>query len=309
MRVPPFVLAVAAAFAGVVVVVAWRAQLEPATRPVAPSRPAPESRVEPAPAPMAFDRAESEAAPAPVADGTEEARTARVNELGREIEAALAARGDDPSREETLAARITELIELDPSAASAWVQRWPPGTRRQELLRRVAQRWALADSVGALRWISGLADPAERRGATAAAAVEIARADPADAARAVVANGIGDDTGTFEQIAQSWAERDPAAARQWIETQAPGGVRAAMLARVASVQARSQPAAAAALVSEAMPPGPLQEATALEVLRQWVAQDRAAAEAWVRQFPAGRLREQAERELAATNSEPPAAAQ
>lgn len=134
---------------------------------------------------------------------------------------------------------------------------------------------------------------------SADALVALAESDPRAALLAASDRDLGPAAayvrGNFLQL---WAERDFTAAHAYAESQAPGEAREELIARLALVMARWIPAEAAAIVAQDMRPGPAQTEAAVSVVHRWAGADSAAASAWVAAFPAGPLRERAEREIA-----------
>lgn len=108
-------------------------------------------------------------------------------------------------------------------------------------------------------------------------------------------------------IFQRWAGRDFAAALAHADALPAGPAREEMFGRLALVLAESLPAEAAAIVARDMAPGPARTEAAMSVLHRWSLAEPAAAARWVAAFPAGPLRERAERELTGLAAATPSA--
>lgn len=138
-------------------------------------------------------------------------------------------------------------VAADPAAAARWAAERPAGPERQRVLGAVAERWARRDLAAAWSWAGSLeAEPGQAEirasvlriwaGSDAAAALaaasrlpagqlghclpvvlpRLAEVDPARAAALAVQ--LTPDRHLLGQIAEAWLERDPRAARAWIET-------------------------------------------------------------------------------------------
>src|SRR5690606_13192753 len=103
----------------------------------------------------------------------------------------------------------------DPEGAAVWLQRFQGEPNYGAVLQRVVQQTAQVDPDSAARLLPAM--PAElQRSAAASIANGIARSDLAAAARWAVA--LGDEaarTTAVQQVATSWATRDPRAAQSW----------------------------------------------------------------------------------------------
>lgn len=116
----------------------------------------------------------------------------------------------------------------DPEAAAAWAVTLPaeavPGA-----VGTVASMWARSDPAGAARWMEGLSGSA-RDNALSSYSSTTAETDPATATAWAAA--IGDEakrTKALQRTTRQWLERDPAAARAWIEGSSLGDEEKARL--------------------------------------------------------------------------------
>lgn len=263
----------------------WLSRSSPDT-PFASSEPA-------AAAPVRSAPSVSAAPIAPVARAEESAPT---SDLAAQITRALR-NGTPAERDHALNVLLPRLVAADPAAAGHLALAWEAGLLRDELLSRVIRNWAEQDIGGALTWLTSLLDSADRDLASVTSTKQVVRTDPAGALDLALALRVGLDDGSFERMAQLWAEEHPADAVNWAVNQPRGPMRDRLLARVAHVRAQQEPAEAARLVLDHMAPGTARDAAVLAVVRQWAIRDHAGAALWVDQFPSGALRTQAVGEL------------
>lgn len=221
---------------------------------------------------------------------------APTDDLAAQIARALNS-GSATERDHALNEVLPRLVAADPTAAGHLALAWEAGLLRDELLSRVIRNWAEQDIGGALTWLTSLLDSADRTLTSAASTQQVARTDPAGALDLALALRVGLDDGSFERMAQLWAEEHPTDAVNWAINQPRGAVRDRLLARVAHVRAQQDPAEAARLVLDHMAPGTARDAAVLAVVRQWAVRDQTGAALWVDQFPSGPLRTQAVGEL------------
>jgi hypothetical protein len=196
-----------------------------------------------------------------------------------------------------------QLIVHDLPSAARLAQSMEPGGLRETMLRLVAQAWVQKDSEGALGWASGLSDSSERENALGIVCLAIAQTDPQSAASLADRFNLGEKSGVLESLVQTWAAHDLSSALDWTMQRAEGEQRNEMISQLAFVQAQTDPARAAALVAEKMPPGPDQDEAAISILHQWALKDPAAAEAWLKLFPAGSLQDRGAKDLAGLGSQ------
>lgn len=190
------------------------------------------------------------------------------------------------------------------SASAEEARQIPSASLREETTRRVVQDWAVEDPVSALSWAAGLPDPHESEIAMTQVCSRVADTDPALAIRLAMDRHLdeipGDLVGGFTA---GWASRDLSAARGWVNSQPEGALRDSLMERVVFELAKTDPAAAAGVVANQIGAGEAQAEAAVSVIHQWVKQDREAAGAWVRMFPAGPLRDRVTSELSAATSD------
>ncbi|BCU79535.1 hypothetical protein llg_42500 [Luteolibacter sp. LG18] len=201
-------------------------------------------------------------------------------------------------RETRLRALAESEAEVKPEAALEIAFGLPPGEIRDAFIRELCQAWARKDAGKALAWSDTLGESVRAR-IRALICMEVAVSDSRRALELAIEHGSdqGRD-GLLENLAVLWADREPAAAFDWVKDQAESGWHDRLLARVAFVLSKSDPRSAACWVAEDMAPGPVQTEAVISVLNQWRLSDPIEAAAWVESFPAGQLRERALSELA-----------
>ncbi len=160
------------------------------------------------------------------------------------------------------------------------------------------REWARKDPEAALAWADRQPNNDDARTeARIDACFKIAQTDPKRAL--LLAEGYRlSKTAVLQNLAQQWSQQDLTAARNWITAQPAGDNHNAMAAGMAYIWSQTQPAAAAQYVMQQMEPGSAQDGAVMAVVHQWAVQDLAGASSWVRQFPAGPLRDQAQKEVA-----------
>jgi hypothetical protein len=192
---------------------------------------------------------------------------------------------------------LPALILRDPAAAGKLAESLEAGDGRVDFMRRVAQSWAATDPAGALAWAANLSDTQERQSTLTDATMQLGQANAASAIATVQQYDLGQSNGIMESLAQLWAGQDLPSALAWSRNLPAGDQRDQALARVAFVEAQTDPNAAASLIVNEMPAGPAQTEAAISVLHQWALRDLPAATAWVQQFPPGPLHDRAQNEL------------
>jgi hypothetical protein len=144
-----------------------------------------------------------------------------------------------------------------------------------------------------------IADPDERANELVAACLRWAEVDPPDALRIAQTLRVDQVSNAIcEDIIQKWAAKDFPAALTWAGNEPGGEQRDHLMARLAYVQASTQPSAAAQLVVEQISTGAIQTEAGFAVLHQWALRDFDAAAAWANAFPA-ELQERGHAELVA----------
>lgn len=155
--------------------------------------------------------------------------------------------------------------------------------------------WTKKDLQAALAWASGLSNPAERQNALTAVCCTLAEKNPSMAVTEAETLHLGQqDANLLPNLVQQWAAKDLQGALYWSKNYPVEAQREDMLARVAFVQAQTDPAAAARLVVEKISPGAMQDNAAMSVLSEWASRDHVAATAWAESFPDGPLKTTAE---------------
>jgi hypothetical protein len=212
----------------------------------------------------------------------------------------VAGETDRVRRDARLLALAGRWIDASPEEAVGFAICLPPGEVREILLRQLYVEWARKDPEEALAWSDRLAEGSDRREVRSTVCIAVAESDPRLALGLALQHGAdGDDGGgLLENLSAQWADREPAAALDWVREQPDGEWHDRLMARVAFVLSKSDPHTAACQVAEEMEPGPAQTEAILSVLHQWTAVDPAAAAGWVRDFPPGSLRDRALHELA-----------
>lgn len=212
---------------------------------------------------------------------------------------------DDPLAALTAAARLRWVAassvgewagrlaaESSPAVALAQVAALPLANQRTAGLAAVLARWSRSDPKAATTWLlgqKGLREaPAHWKLLLAARAEQDARA----AADLVASGATGlDPVPLLKPVLRAWGEKDLAAARAWIERR-PAEERTALLVELLPTWARNDPAKA---LDFAVSSGIEYESLGVvrEALRKWRTADPAAATQWLRQLPAGLLRDKA----------------
>lgn len=192
---------------------------------------------------------------------------------------------------------LLELIKKDPYSAARLAESMQ-GPLREEMLRRVAQRWTEQDPVSAKQWAEQLADEGERKSVLTDVCFQIAQDDPRQAIQMADQNGLGNLPGAILQnLVQQWAAKDFPAALAWANERPAGEEKDQMFSRISFVMAETDPAKAAQMVVDQIPAGNTQTEAAISVLYQWAKRDLKGARAWVDLFPESPLRERALNEL------------
>ena len=153
---------------------------------------------------------------------------------------------------------ISEMASKDPTKA-AQVASTLEGDDQARAYGEIAGKWASTDFAAAETWIQSL--PAEARDRAMSQALEsLAATDPEGAAAKVASIPVGRDRDrAIEDIAGSWARKDPATAAAWVIQ-----------------QQQEDP-----------------EDSIRSVISTWAAQDSAATLAFIQQQPAGEMRDEA----------------
>ena len=218
--------------------------------------------------------------------------------LVQRIQAELSSNKDPDSNIE-LKKLLDELVKIDPQAAAHLAESIPPGPLRGNVMRRVAQDWAVQDPQGAENWAGQLHDPDERIQTLSQVCYQVAQASPAQAVQDVQHLELKEQKNpVLYDVAQQWAAKDYPAAYAWASQQPPGEEKDQLMSRMVYVQSQTDPENAAKTVVEQISPGTVQTEAAITVIYQWAKTDMPGATAWVETFPPGPLRDRAEKELA-----------
>jgi hypothetical protein len=172
---------------------------------------------------------------------------------------------------------LPRLVASDPAVAGHLALARESGPLRQELLREVVRLWVAADPGSLITWQTSLPDPADRALAAEATTAQVAQTDPAGALELAALLRVGLEDGRIERQAQLWTEEEPAAAIAWVRTQPASNLRDRLLARIARVQARSNPVEATRLLLGYMSPGNERDDALLAVVDEWARRDAASS--------------------------------
>jgi hypothetical protein len=235
----------------------------------------------------------------PAATRPERQRPGRAQDISTAF-SGIVGETDCVRRDARLLALAGRWIDASPEDALGFAFGLPPGEVRDTFLRQLCVGWARKDAEEALAWSDRLDHAADRRRVRETICHAVAESDPRLALGLALRHGTDGDgsDGLLENLSMQWADREPAAALDWVRTQPGGEWHDRLMARVAFVLSKSDPYSAACRVAEEMEPGPAQTEAILSVLHRWTAVDPRAAADWVRDFPPGSLRDRALGELA-----------
>lgn len=159
---------------------------------------------------------------------------------------------EGPARAEALSAVAWNALEVDPELSRHLLDELEPGSPgRVRLIGHLAMRLAEQSPEQAAAWAGSLEQDAERHEAVARIAVIRANSDPVGATEWLfeqVGEGRVRDRSTV-QIVQRWAQSDPAAAAEWIESFPSGRLRVASLRGCLDPWIRADPGAVASWMS------------------------------------------------------------
>ena len=211
---------------------------------------------------------------------------ARANSLADQILALLRA-GDPQSLAKVYQKLLPDWVRRDPKAAALFAESPEAAPWRSDLMTVVAQTWADVNVDDAEAWASQLANPTERNMVLGYVAFEEANSDSSRAVQVLDNPLMSDDRRTIliQNLANQWTDQNLQPLYDWLNTQPASAQRDDWFERVALAQSRNDAAQAAQIVVADITPGPVQDNAALQVLRQWMRQDPAAAVAWANQFP------------------------
>ena len=129
-------------------------------------------------------------------------------------------------RQEALQAICFKIAERDPAAAIDMVEIYGLGNEPGVVENLIAQ-WSARDADGALAWIGHQPPGDERDALTKRVAFALSSSQPVEAARLIEESmGTGPlQTEAVASLVHQWSQRDPAAAREWVERLPPGPLR------------------------------------------------------------------------------------
>lgn len=192
--------------------------------------------------------------------------------------------GNDLSTATSIAVR--QLINTDPAAGAQYVTSLPDSQNRSNLINQVVTSMARQDVDGALNWISNLGDVngPTRNNAIQNVMSQLSQTDPQLAASklatlnfdASVPNGQGAYSNVASQIANNWAQTDPAAALSWASGLDGTARQGAMTSAINSL-ANSDPATAWEAVMNLPANDPARGGLVLSVVNNYARQDPATA--------------------------------
>lgn len=162
--------------------------------------------------------------------------------------------------------------DRDPRAAVALAGRMEPGDARTNAYETIAYSWATSDAAAAQQWALSATDPMLRQKLLAAGAKALAGTDP-DLAATWLAAAVKDGAtlnDTALMIAETWSDKDPAAAAAWVATFGDGTPREAAIEVVVKRWMKSDAAAANAWL--------LRQPERAQVLAKLQAEENEAAE-------------------------------
>lgn len=244
--------------------------------------------------------------------------------------AAIRAEADAQKREEMLAALVdqiasadiqstlNELQSLTPDGliddfslrlvrrwakndgpAAAWVEQLPEGPMREDALSGVAIEWANTGLNDATAWAAQLSNPAEHDSALLAVANEAIRSEPVaalDIAVELPQNAQRDEL--IRHAAMEWGAQDGESAGNWAQQITDVSLRDQVLSAIATAWSETDPFSAATLAVQDISEGRSQSDAVIGIVQRWAQRQPAEAAAWVKQFPAGALKQTAIEDLA-----------
>jgi hypothetical protein len=169
-------------------------------------------------------------------------------------------------------------------------------TNEEDILN-LLRGWARKDPEAALAWGCGQGEGDERSEALTDACFQIAQTDPRRAVALAEQFNLNKDA-VLKNLAQQWADRDLAAAYNWIIAQPEDDRREPLVTGMAFTWSQKAPIQAAQFVMQEIPSGTAQDEAVMMVLHQWALVDFTGANTWVQQFTEGPLQDRALNELA-----------
>jgi hypothetical protein len=209
------------------------------------------------------------------------------------------------ARDVTLQRMLETWVPGDAPAAARFAELQADPFLREVGLRTVARSWTRIDAEAAERWAVAIGDPVARRQVLDQVALVLADSEPRAALDFLARCGDGTDPGdALAGVIVSWASRDFAAAKSWLDAQAPGESRNALVQRLAFLRAQTDPGKAMQLASEMLSDEDARLDAYSSIIRPWVERDVESARAWIASADAA-TRRRVEAELAIRAPGPP----
>jgi len=154
--------------------------------------------------------------------------------------------GDGPNPH--LAGVIRGIAAQDPARATELLTSMPRSTERGQALDGILPHLLAMGADETRKWINSLDDESLRNGALERSAVRLAAIDPAMAADMLLANPGQATDRRFDDVYQTWAGQDQAAAIASMQTLPAGDLRSNALRGIVSSAALQNPRAAVTLL-------------------------------------------------------------
>jgi hypothetical protein len=195
---------------------------------------------------------------------------------------------------------LRRLAAGDPAAAAANAESLPDGAERLRALNDVAVVWSNLDLANATKWVDTWSNPEERTAGIITLGYEAARTESVTALNlAVDLPPSTDRDALIDHAVAQWAVNQPEQAVGWARQISDLALRDGALARIAVEWATKDPAAAATVAVTELPAGNLQNDTVVGIVQRWTQLDPDAAGRWVNEFPEGRIKETALKNISA----------
>jgi len=191
-----------------------------------------------------------------------------------------------PGAEEMRLRLIRRWAESDSAAAATWTAELPENRVRGAAFEQVAIAWANTDPAAAVSWVQALPESDSKSAATFALAYEAARTEPIlalDLASALPPSPERDDL--LAHAVSQWAATDATAAGNWAIEMPDPALRGRLVAAVAVAMAEDDGVAAGTLAANALNAGEEQDRTTVSIVQRWTQNSPQAAAEWVAQFP------------------------
>ncbi len=196
------------------------------------------------------------------------------------------ARDANPAAAEMGLLLVRRWAENDPAAAAAWTSQLPENPARRAALEHVAIAWANTDVAAATRWVQSLPENENKHAAIIALAYEAARTGPVPALElASTLSPTSSRDYLLVHAVSQWAGTDSTTAATWAMQVADPTLRERLVAAVAIASAELDGAAAATLAANALGIGEEQNRATVSIVQRWAQASPQAAAAWVSQFP------------------------